>query len=294
MENNGEEKPFPVFDGMSVPPFPHLIEDAEKRFKEIRNLECRKDDIILATYPKSGTHWIWEIVCMILKKKAEYMKETKEFQFLEALPDMSIVNNLASPRPLNTHVPYRWLPKQHIENGGKIVHVLRNPKDVAVSMYYHVKRLHGGSMVFNTFYEKIFVGPVQHMGGWFSYEKEFERAEAADKQGAIFTVHYESMKKNPTDETKRLANFLNVDLTDEVIDEIVDKCSFRKLKEATESVKDLPKFSNRSPDKMKQLMTKMYRKGMGEEETNREEKKGEEETREREEETYERDQMESG
>jgi hypothetical protein len=33
------------------------------------------------------------------------------------------------------------------------------------------------------------------MGSWFTYEKEFEEAEANDTRGAIFTVHYENMKK---------------------------------------------------------------------------------------------------
>jgi hypothetical protein len=73
---------------------------------------------------------------MLLKNKAEYTKEIKEFSFLEAIPDISTVDNISSPRALNTHAPYRWLPKQHIENGGKIVHVLRNPKDVIVSLYH--------------------------------------------------------------------------------------------------------------------------------------------------------------
>lgn len=33
------------------------------------------------------------------------------------------------------------------------------------------------------------------MGGWFKYEKEFKEAEKKDKRGAIFTVHYENLKK---------------------------------------------------------------------------------------------------
>jgi hypothetical protein len=55
---DGELKPPAIieFDGMIVPPFPPLREDVKKRFEEIRNLECRKDDVILAIYPKSG---IW-------------------------------------------------------------------------------------------------------------------------------------------------------------------------------------------------------------------------------------------
>jgi hypothetical protein len=56
MEENGEHlriRPI-VFDGMALPPFPPLKQDAKKRFEEIRNLVCRKDDVILAIYPKSG------------------------------------------------------------------------------------------------------------------------------------------------------------------------------------------------------------------------------------------------
>jgi hypothetical protein len=102
---------------------------------------------------------------MLLKSKAEYTKETKEFSFLEAIPDFSIVDNIPSPRALNTHVPYRWLPKQHIENGGKIVHVLRNPKDVTVSMYHHLKnsRELGDISDFKTFFEAQQMAPGKNL-----------------------------------------------------------------------------------------------------------------------------------
>lgn len=57
------------------------------------------------------------------------------------MPNLSMVQDMASPRTLNTHVPYRWLPKQHIESGGKIIHVVGNPKDVAVSLYHHLTNM---------------------------------------------------------------------------------------------------------------------------------------------------------
>uniref|UniRef100_K1PIV5 Estrogen sulfotransferase n=1 Tax=Magallana gigas TaxID=29159 RepID=K1PIV5_MAGGI len=245
MENSQEWKQSGpvIFDEMVVPPLPPLIQDAKQRFEEIQNLQYRKDDILLVNYPKSGTHWLWEILHMILKQKAEYSKEPKEFFFLEAMPDISMVQNMASPRTLNTHVPYRWLPKQHIENGGKIIHVVRNPKDVAVSLYHHLTNMREFASSdpgnFDDFFETKFMNlKVKLMGGWFKYEQEFEQAEKNDTLGAIFTVHYESLKKNPLQETKRLAKFLNVDLNDENIEDIADKCSFKKLKLASRTVKD--------------------------------------------------------
>lgn len=230
-----------VFDGMVLPPFPPLLQDARKRFGEIKNMECRKDDVIVATYPKSGTHWIWEIVSMLMKQRTDYSKEPMECFFLEAMPDINFIHNMPSPRILSTHVPYRWFPRQHIENGGKIVHVLRNPKDVAVSMYHHFKNVGMLDDVgnFQIYFEKMFMSSeARFMDGWFKFEKDFEETEKNDKLRAIKTVHYESLKKNPIQETKRLAKFLNVDLGDEDIVEISDKCSFKNLKLASQTVKD--------------------------------------------------------
>lgn len=261
------DKPKPlVFDGMNMPPLRPLRENAEKRFTEIRDLECMKDDIILATYSKSGTHWIWEVVCMLIKGTTEYTKETKEFFFLEAIPDLDVVHNLPSPRPLNTHLPYRWLPKQLAEKGGKIIHVIRNPKDVAVSLYHHLVAFGAMNISFNQFMETMFMipNPACAMGSWYDYVKEFEQAAENDKHGAILTMFYESMKKNPIDETKRLAKFLNVEASDKLIEDIVEKCSFGNLKNADNTIKDqsiLKKIID-LPSVDGQAKPNIYRKGI--------------------------------
>ncbi|XP_052690875.1 sulfotransferase 1E1-like [Crassostrea angulata] len=253
-----------MFDGMALPPFPPLLQDAKKRFEELRNMEYRMDDIILAIYPKSGTHWVWEIVCMLLKQKAEYSKEPKELFFLEAMADLSMVESMESPRALNTHLPHRLLPKQHIENGGKIVHVVRNPKDVCVSMYHHMKSSEeiGKIKDFETFYHTVFMNPnAKLMDGWFKYEKDFEQAEKNNTGGTIFSVHYESLKKNPITEISRLAEFLNINLKDQDIAEIADKCSFKKLKLANDTMKDhsILDIGEKYPgEKIKEFM---FRKG---------------------------------
>lgn len=68
--------------------------------------------------------------------------------------------------------------------------------------------------------------------------------------------------QNPIQETRRLADFLNVDLTEEEIVEISDKCSFQKLKLANETIKDHSRLLDFSEHKdVRELMKKMYRKG---------------------------------
>lgn len=74
---------------------------------------------------------------MLLNGRAEYIKEGKESLFLEAMDDIGTIKSMDSPRVLNTNLPFRWLPQKHVESNGKIIHVIRNPKDICVSLYYH-------------------------------------------------------------------------------------------------------------------------------------------------------------
>ena len=76
---------------------------------------------------------------MLLQGKSEYQRITKEALMLEMMPDLEKIRKEKSPRILNSHLPFRWLPKKHGDNGWKIVHVRRNPKDVLVSTYHHMK-----------------------------------------------------------------------------------------------------------------------------------------------------------
>lgn len=43
-----------------------------------------------------------------------------------------------SPRVITSHLKFERLPQEHIQKGGKVILLVRNPKDVAVSYFYHV------------------------------------------------------------------------------------------------------------------------------------------------------------
>ena len=108
-----------------------------------------------------GTHWVWEIIVMLLKGSAEYHPLTREHAFLDIIDDLSSLDSLPSPRVFNTHVPYRWLPREHFKAGRKFVNVIRNPKDVAVSWYCHwhsSNELGCGSLSWSEFFEEVVVG----------------------------------------------------------------------------------------------------------------------------------------
>lgn len=83
-----------------------------------------------------GTHWCFEILTMLLNDSTERSDLQKVFLMLINVPEEDL-DQMKSPRVLNTHFPFRMLPTQSKEKKTKIVLVLRNPKDLVVSLYYH-------------------------------------------------------------------------------------------------------------------------------------------------------------
>ncbi|XP_048780303.2 sulfotransferase 1B1-like [Ostrea edulis] len=219
------------FDGMLLPGFQPLHDDVEGRLNAIKNLESRSGDVIIAAYPRSGTHWLWEITSMLLKQQDEYIEQTKGTAFLELVEDLSKLEKITSPRILNTHLPYRWFPKAHTESKRKIIHVTRNPKDVFVS-YFHLTKNFRKDMDWDTYYQTTITGPDVMYGGWFEYERSFNM----DKEN-IHHMYFEELKLRPSEEIRRLATFLQVNCTDDMIEKIAHKCGFDNLKNAHYTVK---------------------------------------------------------
>lgn len=62
-------------------------------------------------------------------------------KYLSGLCGRSRKHELDSlPKSYNVTPSPRHLPKDHIKNGGKIVHIIRNPKDVALAAFHHYKQ----------------------------------------------------------------------------------------------------------------------------------------------------------
>ena len=75
---------------------------------------------------------------MVLRGTPDYHKDTKVATMLE-FNTQEMMSSLPSPRVLNTHLTHNFLPDRSKEKRCKIVHVMRNPKDVLVSYYHHTK-----------------------------------------------------------------------------------------------------------------------------------------------------------
>lgn len=216
------------YDGLKLP----LFEGVEEILSHLPSMPIRDDDILLLSYPKSGTHWIWEIINMVLNGNTEYMEMNKSQFFLEFSSHDNFVSNEA--RVLNTHLPLRMLPTEILDKKIKTVLIARNLKDVAVSLYCHLKMLDEETPYEGTFssFLDIFLDGNLSYGSWFNYMLEWQNVFDNHPDWPVHIVLYEDLIEDPAREIQKLANFLGKYSDKDFCSQIADKCHIDRLKKA--------------------------------------------------------------
>ncbi|KAL4224961.1 hypothetical protein ACF0H5_015657 [Mactra antiquata] len=237
--------------------------DIARHHSDVKQMKIRDDDWYLATYPKCGTHWAWEIMCMLQRGSPEHEKVTKETVFLDLKPIASI-DERPSPRILNSHMSPTLMPNEIIEKKTKIVHVMRNPKDAFVSMYHHFKAMSRGEEFtrdFQTFLPYVLGTYGIHLhSSFFDYIRAWE-AFSEKYPDQIINIYYEDMKEDPVREIKKINEFLGTNRDSKIIEQIAEACDFKNLKKADAEVKVKESLDNKGPKGQGPKLDFMYRKG---------------------------------
>ncbi|BFZ18914.1 hypothetical protein BsWGS_21953 [Bradybaena similaris] len=198
----------------------------------VKSVKMRPDDILISGYVKTGCHWVWETMGMIVKRKAAYSPFCKQIAYLDmAAPEL--YNNLESPRLLNTHHEYDWLPDEAKEKRTKIVLTTRNPKDTAVSLYNHTINLHELYHYDGQFHDwmQLYLDGKVDNGSFFDYYMSWEKSINEHPDHPILVVKYEDMKRDLKATIRQLADFLNVTLSVDHVNDIAKMCEFGAMKQ---------------------------------------------------------------
>ncbi|XP_062860072.1 sulfotransferase 2B1-like [Trichomycterus rosablanca] len=110
--------------------------------KYYEDFTFRPDDVLIVTYPKSGTTWLQEIVPLILSggdlTPVQTIPNWDRVPWLE-VHRAKILNpeQRSSPRAFATHYHYNMMNESFLKVKPKVVYVMRNPKDVFTSSFHY-------------------------------------------------------------------------------------------------------------------------------------------------------------
>jgi hypothetical protein len=180
------------------------------------------NDVLIATYPKCGTTWLQQIVHGLRTRGSmEFDEITAAVPWLELALDLEMdlgAPQAAAPRAFKTHLAWHEIPK-----GGRYVYVIRDPKDVAVSLYHFQEgwRFDPGAMSTDDYARELFMSKERGRRYWHHVASWWQQRARPD----ILMLCYEDMKADLPSAVRRIAGFIGLKLDEELLEIVVRQSS---------------------------------------------------------------------
>ncbi|GLH10760.1 Putative sulfotransferase domain protein [Gryllus bimaculatus] len=213
----------------------------ESSAQAVKDFAVREDDVHVI----KGTTWTQEMVWLLVndfdyegaKEKtlmhrspylefARFLTEVKKQQFLGGMDTVDYASKLPSPRCIKSHLPKDLLPDQLWTKKPKIIYVAREPKDVAVSFFYHEQLLSSYTGDKDFFFECFYEDVVGYSPFW---EHMLEFWKMKDQPNILFST-YEEMKQDLPSVIRRTAKFLGKKINDEQLTRLTEHLDFKQMK----------------------------------------------------------------
>ncbi|KAK6129768.1 hypothetical protein DH2020_036475 [Rehmannia glutinosa] len=237
---------FVKYDGFWIP-----LEILRPTLSTQKYFKAKDSDIILASFPKSGTTWLKALTFSIANRNIYATIDQNPLLIThpqEVVPCLEFnlylnkenpdLQHFSNPRIFSTHIPFKSLPDSIRESECKIIYVCRNPLDQFISERQFVleNKIQNDTVLplkleesFDMFCQGIQVtGPVwdHTLGYWNVYLKNPEK---------VLFLKYEDLKHDITFYLKKIAEFLGCPFSLEeenqgVTEQISKLCSFENLK----------------------------------------------------------------
>jgi hypothetical protein len=192
-----------------------------------RTLAVRGDDTFIISYPRSGNTWTRFLIANLL-----HPQEAVTFANIERLiPDAEAqssryMRGRPSPRMIKSHSYFD--PRYP-----RVIYIVRDPRDVALSYYdFSRKYRHIDDSYELDRYIGDFVTGHQSSAGWGTWGENV--ASWVFSRGArpgFLLLRYEDMKARPEQELTRIAEFLGIGASPELLRTTLDRSSAERMRE---------------------------------------------------------------
>jgi hypothetical protein len=191
-----------------------------------RNVRVFPDDIFLVSYPKSGNTWTRFLIANLV-----YPEKNPDFSNInDLLPDpeaMSKRDLEQAPRPRILKSHQYFDPRYQ-----KVIYIVRDPRDVVLSEYYFdiKRRAIAEDYPKQEFVSRFVRGDLNHpYGTWFENAATWFYARRGDPR--FLLVKYEALQSQAMEEMRRIAGFLGISATPQVLALAIEQSSADRMRE---------------------------------------------------------------
>ncbi|CAG9770765.1 unnamed protein product [Ceutorhynchus assimilis] len=197
-----------------------LIDTTNYLIKHVDFVKCPKTGLSISRY----SNFVPSLE--VLSK----LNEDDQDKLIQLFTDsLGYVDSLSSPRTIKSHLTFELLPEQLMSVKPKIIYVIRNPKDVCVSLYYFYKTFLTMEIDFEHFC-KLFMNDALIAGSIFKHYLSFWNRR---HESNILILRYEDMKANTSNTIRQIAKFIGKTLSDDDIEAICKYLSFSNMQKNT-------------------------------------------------------------
>ena len=209
---------------------PTTIEDMRERMDRFRSPQARAvvdefvvqpGDVFVATYSKSGTTWMQQVVHQLRTGgDTGFAEISAVVPWIETALDMNI--DPAAPQAGPFRVFKSHLPRSELPDGARYITVFRDPLTVLPSFYNFMEGwwFEPGSVTLEEFAAAFYLAGTESGWHWDHF------VDWADRLGGdTLALAYEDMLLAPDEVPRVVADFLDLDLPAEVMRRVVEYCS---------------------------------------------------------------------
>ncbi|PYL06068.1 MAG: hypothetical protein DMG97_10930 [Acidobacteria bacterium] len=190
-----------------------------------RNLDVFPDDVFVVSYPKSGNTWTRFLISNLVHpdEPANFGNINRLVPDPEALPKR-VLNQIPRPRLVKSHQYFD--PRYQ-----KVVYVVRDPRDVAVSEYhFHRKRrLIPDGYPVDQFVRQFIAGTTTQYASWG--ENVGSWLVTRHHRPGFLLLRYEDMMQGTVGELAKVASFLGIEASQDRLIQAVERSSKEKMRE---------------------------------------------------------------
>jgi len=211
---------------------PALLQSIHEHFQH------RDRDVHVVTYPKAGTSWLQEIVWLINNQanveRSLVIPSGQRTVYIELIrrdgeeeDRVKSLDTMDCPRHVKWHHP-AWLLPQSVTQSAKIIYLYRNPKDTAVSWFHfqRMNKLYGFTGTFEEFLPLFMEDKVPYGSYWENVRSWWKLRD----QKNIMILSYESLQIDIFEGIRKIAIFLDKQLSEEEVAKIAKHTSFTNMK----------------------------------------------------------------